>query len=217
MSMIARWFAVEGSTRSLALIRIGLVLLLWDRFAGEFALFTCHDLASAAFSLLFFASTTAMLVGLATPIAAPLTAGVCLWILYGMGVYGGVEPYQHHHIALFAFLATWLAFSPCGRSLSVDRWLALRRGTAAFETGQLWALRLISLQVFAAYAWATYEKLTPAFLGGARMQEILVAQYGNSDPIGVPAFPTLCMVMACSATAIEATLAVGLWFRRSRP
>ena len=79
-----------------------------------------------------------------------------------------------------------LALTPCGRSLSVDRWLAMRaaerRGEAPPpELGPLYGQRLLAMQVSAVSLFAVWDKLTPGFLSGARLQHILLDRYGTSS------------------------------------
>lgn len=211
----------EGSTRSSALIRIGLVLLLWARWGSELT-FTKHLAdGNLPMCVVFYGSTTLLLFGVWTKVSAPLAALSTLWLVYGMGHLQGVEAYTHHHTTLLAWSMVWLALTPCGTSYSVDRWLALRRAERAGrpappETGALWGLRLMSLQVAALYYWTAVDKLTVGFLSGERLQQMAMDYYTGSSEIGGGLVGALFVVVAWFTVATEFALAFGLFFRRTR-
>ena len=60
----------------------------------------------------------------------------------------------------------FLTATPCGRSLSLDRWRALRRGTAPPERGPILGLRLITMMIGVVYLFGTESKLTWAYVSG---------------------------------------------------
>lgn len=211
----------EGSTRVAALLRIGLVFLLWDRFAGDFLGYVLKPGLPTAIAFSFYPATLLLLLGAFTRFAAAWAAATMLALFYGLGIAGGVEPYQHHHVFLLVSLTVLLAFTPCGGSFSVDRWRAVVRAERAGqpvppERGPLWGQRLIALQVSALYFWTAYDKCTAAFLSGQRLQHILISFYGSSD---APPFPYFARVMegfAWATVGIEFLLAFGLWVPRLR-
>lgn len=219
----ADWFFwSEGSTRTLALIRVGFVFLAWDRFGPDFLFFRADDAVEATIGASFFLSTTLLLLGRWTGIAAAWTALTLLLVVFLLGHGHDVEPYRHHHVWLLACTAVGLALSPCGHSLSLDRWRALQEAEAAGrppppERGPLLGQRLLAMQVSAIYAWATFDKLHPGFLSGARLHHILLDRYGTSDPVTLPGFALACAFGAWATVAVEAALAVGLWSARARP
>jgi hypothetical protein len=139
-----------GSTRLLGLLRIALVLLVWDCWAYPFILhFDLHP-QRVGLALLFYASSTLLLVGLWTPVAACLTAA-SLWgaiLLLGDGAPSSLWLTQPRQLTALATLV--LLPSPWGRSFSLDRWRALRHHDAQAlppppERGPLWTLRLTQL------------------------------------------------------------------------
>ena len=53
----------EGSTRVAALLRIGLVFLLWDRFASDFLGFALKPGLTTAIAFSFYPATLLLLLG----------------------------------------------------------------------------------------------------------------------------------------------------------
>lgn len=222
IARLATWLLwAEGSTRSAALLRIALPLLLWDKWARDFLLFKQESPLDLAIALSFFVATTLLLIGLWTPVAVVWNALTMLTVFFYLGVVKGVEPYTHHHTWLLVCYSVLLATTPCGRSFSVDRWRALARaegrgGACPPERGPLWGLRLLALQTCLVYVGATLDKLNGPFLSGVRLQHIFVDRYGSADPVDLPGFAAICCVLAVSTVAIEGALAVGLWIPRVR-
>ncbi|MFN7142961.1 MAG: HTTM domain-containing protein [Myxococcota bacterium] len=220
MRRLADWlFWSEGSTRSVALLRVALVLLCWSRWGGDLLLYKASDAAELAISVSFYASTALLLAGFLTPLAGAWTAATLVAIFAFLGVVRGVEAYVHHHVFLLVAASVLLALTPCGRSLSVDRWLALRRSRADGhppppERGPLHGQRLLAMLVSSVYLFATWDKLTPGFLSGERLQHVLLDRYGTSAPPSIPGFETLCLLGALGTVAMEATLGIGLWVPR---
>ncbi len=214
------WFVLpEGSTRSLALLRIGIVALIWCRWASAMVLVRMPGLGQSVFALAFFLATGLMLVGLWTRFSAAATALVMVVIYYYFGIYQGLDGWAKHHTCLLMMSAVLIALTPCGRSLSMDRFLAIRRaarsgGAIPDERGELWGLRLIQVQVFCVYFWSVADKLNPAYLSGERLQSILMWLYGGSGDPQWAGFPALCLAMAWVSVLIESTLAFGLFVPR---
>lgn len=193
----------EGSTRSVGLLRIGVVLLLWARWGEGLML---AETPSVGLSLVFFGATGLLLVGLWTRFAAVATAVVMLVVYLWFGVHLRRVEWIHHHHYLLVSASCVLALTPCGRSFSLDRW---RSGSP--EHGPLWALRLFTIQLAAVYLWSAVDKMSPAFLNGARLEQIAMAEYFGSDP---PDWHALAVVMAWGVMLIE--LALGLGFLLGR-
>jgi len=189
----------EGSTRSLGLLRIGVVLLLWARWGEGLML---AETPSVGLSLAFFVATTCLLIGVWTRAAAVATAAVMLVVYLWFGVHLRRVEWIHHHHYLLVSASCVLALTPCGRSFSLDRW---RSGLP--ERGPLWALRLFTIQLAAVYLWSAVDKLSPAFLSGARLEQIAMALYFGSDP---PEWHALAVMTAWGVTLLE--LALGLGF-----
>ena len=157
----------EGSTRPAALMRIGLVALIWTRYASDFLLFRNLEPYYLLHGISLFVATTLLFFGAWTRIAAVWTAITLVSFYYYLGFAKGIEPYTHHHTYLLGISACLLALSPCGASYSWDRWRALRRAEKAgapapLERGPQWAIRLIALQVTLIYFWSAFEKCNPA-------------------------------------------------------
>lgn len=126
MTAVREFLGREGSTRSAALIRIGLALLLWTRFAADLAPWAAPTPGRILLGASFYLASTLMLVGAWSRWTTAWTGATLLVMVYGVGP-RGMEPWIHHHTTLLAHATTLLAFTACGRSLSLDRWWGLRR------------------------------------------------------------------------------------------
>lgn len=215
-SRFVAWAAAEGSTVPMALIRIGLVLLLWGRWGEDMVLSRAQGPAMVLLSLAFFAATGLMLVGLWTRLATVAAALVVATMYFAIGAAGGRTAWIHHHHFLLMSATVLCALTPCGRSLSIDRWRALaRRGEAApDERGPLLGLRLMTAQLSAVYLWSAIDKCEPGFLGGARLQQIAGYYYFGSDlPLGT-SVTIASAIAAIAVVALEFALAIGVWLPR---
>jgi hypothetical protein len=211
----------EGSTRTSALIRIGLATILWTRWANELLPF--NHLADGRWPLCvaFFVATSLLLVGLWTKVSAPLVAVIALWLVYYVGYVQGEGNYSNLSATLLAWAIVWLACTPCGASYSVDRWLALRRADQSGqdppeERGALWGLRLMSLQVAALQLWTAMAWCNRGFLSGDRLAQYVMKYYTGSSPIDEGVSGLILMVAAWVIVALEFALTVGLFFKRTR-
>lgn len=209
----------EGSSRSSALIRIGLAMLFWSRWAGELLLYRDQSPLGVFLAVNFFVATLLLFVGYHSRIAAVWTGMVGLAMYHYFGFQLGREPWTHHHAYLLAVAALLIALTPCGRSYSLDRYLAVmhaeRRGVAPpAERGNLWGLRLIVLQLSVLYFFTAFDKSSYAFLSGARIEAIFLWYYAGSDyPAGLA---WLAMIVSVAVVALEYCLAFGLPFRATR-
>jgi hypothetical protein len=205
----------DASTRSAALLRIGLPLVVWSRFGLHLQLYNDLDPRDVAFGAFFFATTAAMAVGWKARLSTAGTA-VALGLIYFFYGHGeGRLDWTAHHVYLLVVATAFLALTPAGRSLSVDRWRALRRAErggppAPPERGNLLGLRLIGVQLVAIYLWAAVHKLTPGFLSGERMQHFVYHFYAGIDWGDVPGFAAACLVAAWLTVYLELLLASGL-------
>lgn len=212
----------EGSTRTAALIRIGLAVTAWVRWGSELLFFEVLSPFGFVLALAFFFATTAMFFGIGSRAATFATAVVTLVMYYFVGHALGRTPWTHHHTYLQAFATLLLACTPCGRSYSVDRWLTVREaereGTAPPpERGNLYGLRLIALQLSVVYVFAAIDKTTLAFLSGDRLEHILALYYIGSDyPYGIPGFHSAMMLVAIATVALEYALGFGMLHPRLR-
>jgi hypothetical protein len=219
---VRRWaLEHEGSTRTSALIRIGLVMNVWARFGSEV---TPHDqlsLVGRLVAVTFWVVTAMMLVGWCTRAASWITAALLAAFMLGWRALDGNEGWTHHHVELLLIGCALSAITPAGRSYSVDRWLALRRADARGEPpppehGNLWGLRLMVLQLCLMYFWAAYDKTHLGFLSGARLEHFFLWYYWGSQG---PLWPGLRVMFALAAIGnvlLEYALAFGLPFARTR-
>ena len=138
----------------------------------------------------FFVATALLFVGYHSRVAAVWAGMVGLAMYQYFGHELGREPWTHHHTYLLAVAALLIALTPCGRSYSVDRYLAVMRAghdglPPPPERGNLWGLRLIVLQLSVLYFFSAFDKTSYAFLSGARLEQIFLWYYAGSD---YPAF-----------------------------
>jgi len=222
LSALRDWaLYTEASTRSLAMLRIGLAITMWARWASELLLYKHIADGYWPMCLVFFVATSLALVGLWTRISTAFMAVAALYLVYYVGHYEGHRPYMHHHTTLLAWSCVWLAFTPCGRSYSIDRWLAVRRAERLGvpppeELGNLWGMRLMAMQVSAVYFWSAMSKCTPGFLSGARLAHHIMEVYSGSSVIHEGPLRLLLAAVACATLLLEFALAFGLYFARSR-
>ena len=223
LSQLATWVLFsERSSRSSGLIRIGLAFLAWGRFANDLGVFNHTELYEYGISAVFFISTTFMVLGIFSRFST-LVTGLTILVMYFVDLSDAIlRGWWAHHIYLLGFATILCALTPCGRSYSVDRWLAIRRAQRRNEplpeeAGNVWALRLIAIQVSSVYLWSAFDKLNIAFLSGERIQAIVMAKiYGSTFP-GFDGFTTLALLIGVSTVIIEITLGIGLLIPRVRP
>jgi hypothetical protein len=211
----------EGSTRSVALIRIALVATVWTRWANELLLFRHLTDGQVLFCTFFFLITPLALIGLWTRVSVAGTALCTLYIVYYLGHTKGVDAYTHHHTTLLAWSCVWLALTPSGRSYSVDRWLAIsraeRRGERwPEERGNLWGMRLLALQAGSLYFWTALNKCNAGFLSGARLAHYAMNFYTGSSPIDAGFWGAAFWVIAWATVMLEFALAFGLFIPSTR-
>jgi hypothetical protein len=218
-SLIERCSWRPGSTRSVALIRIGLVVVMWAEWAKIMRPAAGHSTLHHVVGAAFYVTSILMLIGLWTRVTALLAGLVHLAVLvYAVDELGQRASHHAHFLMVEAIL---VGLTPCGGSYSVDRWLAVRRAERAGvppppERGNLWALPLMMLQVSAVYFWGAFHKISrPAMFNGDRMQQILMYHHFGSD-VPFPGFELLSFLMAAGSAVLELTLAFGLWFARTR-
>jgi hypothetical protein len=203
----------EGSTRAVGLLRIGLALRTWHRFGDTVAPWADNVAPDRlALAAAFYLSTTLMLVGLFSRFATAATAATLLVMYFHYGLNGETQWFEHHTYLLMSEV-TLLALTPCGRSYSLDRWIALSRGRALEESGPLWAVPLLALQTSAVYFWGAYDKCEPAFLHGERFEHYVMNYYWGSDYPQWAGFHPLMVAMAVGTVALEYMLSVGLFVR----
>ncbi len=214
-------FAREGSTRSAGLMRIGLGLAAWAETAREIAPFTDHRAVRIAFAAGFFLASAACVLGRYSRVSAAATGALLLVLWHDPGNVLDFDYAGHHHNFLLAIAFLFLALTPCERSFSLDRWIALRRaagtgGPAPSERAPVWGLTLISLQVSAVYFWTAIDKTQIGFLSGARLQQTVMHFYTGSDLPNLPGFVAMCQLGGVLTPLLEYALAFGMWIPRFR-
>ena len=144
----------RGSTRAAAILRIGFILVIWRKYGGTMVLTSAmRDVSLLPFILPFWLFTVMAFIGYYARFSTLASGGICLAMYSWFGIYQGIsEPWVHHHTYLVSVLTFLLGFTDCGRSLSLDRWLAVREARREkrplpSEEGELWGLRLISVQI----------------------------------------------------------------------
>jgi Vitamin K-dependent gamma-carboxylase len=123
-----------------------------------------------------------------------------------------------------AILTLYLAIGPSGRALSVDRWLALRRGQipadrpAASASANL-ALRLINVHMCAIYFFAAISKLQgEAWWNGEAMWRAFANyEYQSIDMTWLAWHPRLLDLATHVSIAWELSFCVLIWRPRIRP
>jgi hypothetical protein len=212
----------EASTRPVALIRIGIVALLWSRFGGGLALGTHPSLAWACLAAFFYASTALLFVGLYTRVASIAVAVVTHVLVYGIALHGGHAEWDRHIHRLLASVTLLLALAPAGASYSWDRLRQVRACArnatpAPAERANLWAVRLIALQVSAVYFWSAFDKARWGFLGGDRMVQFAMHYWlGSASLEDITWVRLVAMIVAWITVLSEFWLAFALHWRRVR-
>ncbi|HMV66888.1 MAG TPA: HTTM domain-containing protein [Myxococcota bacterium] len=209
------WAAEVGPADNLALLRVGLVLVCWSEWGAQLQAFRAITAHQLALSMAFFVPTTLMLLGLATRPASIATAAVLQWIYWGEGIGLGKEAWTHHHSWVIVGCTSLLALAPAGRVLSLDAWLAERRGRPLPDTAPTWVLRLIGFQLANVYFWGAWDKTTWAFLSGQRLHHHAIGLFLGSDPVGAWVAP-LMAALAVATVIIEYWLAFALWLPGQR-
>lgn len=211
----------ESSSRSSALIRIGLGFLIWARFANEQLPFKHAFGWHTLFAVAFFLFTLLMVVGVFSRLSTFIAGLLTLWFYFYFGLVADVEPYRHHHTYWLGIATLFCALTPCGKSFSFDRWQAVRKAQAdgvppPTETGNLWGLRLIVIQLSLMYFWSAYDKMHFGFLDGDRLEAIFMYFYIGSNLEQWQAWLWLFAVAAWLVVILEFALAFGLPFERTR-
>lgn len=221
-SKFCHWaVGTEASSRSSALIRIGLGFLIWTRFAYELLPYKYELGWHTAFSLLFFLFTTLMILGVFARISTFIAGALTFSLYYYFGLVLDYEPYTHHHTYWLGIAALLCALTPCGRSFSVDRWLDVRwarkRGQLpALESGNVWGLRLIVFQLTMMYVWSAYDKCHPGFLEGDRLEALFMHYYIGSNLGNWVEWSWAFAVAAWLVVILEFALGFGMPFAKTR-
>lgn len=208
-----------GSTRAVGLLRIALALIIFARYGREVGLFAAADSAHTVLAGCFFILTTMMLVGIYSRTATALAAGMLAFMYFGYSHLPGRVGWNYHHTYLLMISVLFLSFTPCDRSFSLDRYLAVRAAEAERrppppEYGQLWGARLIALQLSAVYFWTAVDKTSWAFLSGQRLEQIMVWHYSGRALEDVVTIPALLVAASAVVVVVEYFLAFAIQIRR---
>ena len=208
----------QGSTRPLGLMRIAIATIVFVRFANEVSLYQGASLSFVLLGLAFFGLTSMMLVGC---MAQAACAGVALTLMtmhFYMGHISGYPGWASHHIYILIVSVIMLALSPCGRSFSWDRYLALAQARDARdippEYGDLWPQRLIALQLAALYFWAAVDKTNWSFLSGERLEQAFTWSYTGRALEPLISLGAILPVLAIVVVVVEYFLAFAIFVRR---
>ena len=211
----------EGSSRTSALIRIGLVITIWARWGRELSLFNAEYPYGYIFSVLFYLCTTLMFIGYYSNLSTFITGLATLTFYYYYGFALGKEPWTHHHTYLLAISTFLCCFTPCGKSYSVDRYLKVKNALKnnlkiPKEIGNLFGLRLLSLQLAAVYFWTAYDKTNWVWVSGQKMTANIMAIYTGSRTPDFPLAEVVIISISVGVLILEYALSVGLFFRLTR-
>lgn len=203
----------QGSTRALALMRIGIGLVVLAEWGDSLILVRNDRPIAIAIGVSTLVTSITTSAGIVSRLSSLLLAVSCACALSLLG-----GNFVHHHTQMMMLAAALLAVSPCGRSFSVDRWLAARRArlagtTIPAESGYLWGQYLLRLLVSSVYLWGLQSKANPAFVSGARIEQLYMHFYGTSDLPG-GAFHATAVFISWFTIVTELALGVGLWFPR---
>lgn len=208
-----------GSTRPIALIRIGLVLLLWARWGKELGLVGAADTSRLILGVLFFVFSFLTLIGFRTKIA---TLGLFLTLVVHYYVHGILLQHwewTHHHAYALMVGSFVLAMAPSGQSYSVDRFLAVRAAQAGAghvpaETGPLWAVNLLPVQMAALYFWAAVDKTDIAYLRGDWLARVMEWAYAGHPVYSLVTAPVFLITASVLVLLVEYYLAAAVLLRR---
>ena len=93
----------------------------------------------------------------------------------------------HHNRTFLTILLFGLTLLPVGRVLSVDAWLARRRGRPLVDDVRLWPLWLLRVQVSLVYVASGTSKLVdPDWFGGLVMWDRVVRRRHHLEPTPLP-------------------------------
>lgn len=122
--------------------------------------------------------------------------------------------------ALLRHATLFLAFTPAGQVLSVDRWRGDRERFWQTPRAAPWGLRLLQVQIATVYLFSVYEKLRgEAWLTGTALADAWritdLARFG----VPLPIYDSMLLtnVLTFATLVIELALAVLLWNRAARP
>ncbi len=165
------------------------------------------------------AAAVAMTLGFLTKAATVITFGVVTY-----NVFLSTTHYHNNRAYLIIVLGA-LAITPCGRELSVDRWLRSRRGRPPLDpTAPGWPLWLLRLEAATVYGASGLSKLVDGdWFGGTvtwqrvvRVQDRLVTSPLPDWAVTVLTNRSFHTFAAKVIVGTELFIAFGLWWRTTR-
>ena len=208
----------QGSTRPLGLMRIALAAIVFARFGSELSFYQGDSLSFLLLGVAFFVFTSMMLVGYMAQAACAGVAILLATFQFYFGYMHGYPGWVSHHVYLLLVSVSLLAFSPCGRSFSLDRCRALATARSPRdvppEYGDLWTQRLIALQLGAIYFWTAVDKTDWRFLSGERLHEAFIWPYAGRGLESLIPSGTVLAALAVTVVAVEYFLAFAIFVRR---
>jgi hypothetical protein len=121
---------------------------------------------------------------------------------------------------LIRIMALYLALSPCGEALSLDRWRRYRDSFWEFPKKTQWTLRLMQLQVSFVYLDSVWAKVQGHHWNDGTAVSVAL-RIGDLNRLPVPGFMTHSEIIANFLTyfalATEFALGTLVWNRKARP
>jgi hypothetical protein len=134
---------------------------------------------------------------------------------------GRRDPYMlNSGDALLRHATLFLAFTPAGSVLSVDRWRRHRDTFWQVPRAAPWGLRFLQIQISVVYLFSVFEKLRgDDWTGGTALADAWRITDLARVGVPMPIYDSLLMTSALTLATlvIELALAVLLWNRRARP
>lgn len=130
-------------------------------------------------------------------------AGIVLSSALLYGLFVDQQTYSNHQL-LLGIIVTLLVFANCGGAFSVDA----RHKRA--ETGPVWAVFLLKLQLSLVYLFSALAKLNATYISGV----VIFASLRDSGLLALPSVlqtPAILAAMAAATIAMELFLAVAFW------
>jgi uncharacterized membrane protein YphA (DoxX/SURF4 family) len=181
-------FATEQvSSRPLALVRVFVPLTITFQFASPWVTHRMDDVTGAMLlGWLMFASCWGVLLGIKTRISAAVLALAFAGLHFYYGFELGDARFTEPILVLQAVVL--LAITPCGRSLSIDRGLEVRRARAEGrapppERMHRWQLELFVLHLALIHLWGAIDMSDAAWLRGEGIERYYLDFYGVSDSL----------------------------------
>lgn len=120
--------------------------------------------------------------------------------------------------ALLRHATFFLAFTPAGTVLSVDRWRHARESFWQVPRAAPWGLRFLQIQISTVYVFSVFEKLRgDDWTGGTALADAWRITDLARVGVPLPIYDSMLMtnVLTLSTLVIELALAVLLWNRRA--